>query len=201
MIWETKATSACLQALDKPKETSQDAIPDHTVALSKVIDVLQGTFSNSVSSEMRAVGHRVVHGGPKFHKASVVNPQVLAAIKEVSSLAPLHNPPNLMGIEAASKVFSCPQVAVFDTAFHMTMPPSSFMYALPYEIYEVIPQLPTSQPTDRPNILPSFVIKRFFAAIAGTSPLTTQSSTRADGADASKQMAPPPAIQGRENPE
>lgn len=122
--------------MDSPKATRDEAIPDHTIALTKVIEVLRSKFSSSIADEMKAVGHRVVHGGPFFTEATVVQPEVLKAIRQVSSLAPLHNPPNLMGIEAASQVFTCPQVVVFDTAFHMTMAPSAFMYALPYHVFE-----------------------------------------------------------------
>ncbi len=88
-------------------------------------------------SEVTAIGHRVVHGGETFHDAALVNDDVVKAIRDCISLAPLHNPPNLTGIEACRKAFpSVPNVAVFDTAFHHSMPPSSFLYAIPYEFYK-----------------------------------------------------------------
>lgn len=79
------------------------------------------------------MGHRVVHGGAKYNTAVVVDDDVSKAIQEAAELAPLHNPPNLSGIQAASSLFHCPHVAVFDTAFHMTMPERAYMYALPYK--------------------------------------------------------------------
>ena len=104
--------------------------PDHTVAVERVL--------KSVSREdIRAVGHRVVHGGEKFKKSARVTPELIKAVEEVAELAPLHNPPNLAGIRAAQKLLpGVPHVAVFDTAFHQTMEPAAFVYPLPYEWYE-----------------------------------------------------------------
>jgi acetate kinase len=88
-------------------------------------------------SEISAVGHRVVHGGEKFSKSVLIDDEVMAAIKENIELAPLHNPANIMGIEACRNLMpSTPMVAVFDTAFHQTMPRKAFLYAVPYETYE-----------------------------------------------------------------
>ena len=84
------------------------------------------------------MGHRVVHGGEKFSRSVRINDEVLSAIKEFADLAPLHNPHNISGIEAAQAIFpSVPQIAVFDTAFHQTMPPSAYLYAVPYEWYKM----------------------------------------------------------------
>lgn len=88
-------------------------------------------------SEIEAIGHRVVHGGERFHQSMLINDNLKAAIKELSVLAPLHNPANLMGIEASEKILpGVPNIAVFDTAFHQSMPKKTYLYALPYERYE-----------------------------------------------------------------
>jgi len=88
-------------------------------------------------NQLGAIGHRVVHGGEEFHSSILINDKVIAKIKELSSLAPLHNPANLEGILVAKeKISNLPQIAVFDTAFHFHMPKEAFMYALPYEMYE-----------------------------------------------------------------
>ena len=87
--------------------------------------------------EIDAVGHRVVHGGEKFADSVLITPAVMEALEECCALAPLHNPPNIQGIEACQAIMpNVPQVAVFDTAFHQTMPKEAYMYALPYEYYE-----------------------------------------------------------------
>ena len=89
-------------------------------------------------SEINTIGHRVVHGGEKFKESCLITDEVIKTIRELSPLAPLHNPAGILGIEAARKVFGpdIPMVAVFDTAFHSTMPPKAYMYAIPYEYYE-----------------------------------------------------------------
>ncbi|RLG00962.1 MAG: acetate kinase, partial [Candidatus Wolframiiraptor sp.] len=88
-------------------------------------------------SEVSAVGHRVVHGGSVFVKPTLITEEVIKKLKEYSYLAPLHNPHNVAGIEAAKKIFpNVPQIAVFDTAFHQTLPEKAYMYPLPYEFYE-----------------------------------------------------------------
>ena len=121
------------------KNVSEKAMPTHTEAIQFVIDALTDADTGVVKSldEIGAVGHRVVHGGEKFAKSVVVTPEVKAAIAECNDLAPLHNPANLIGIEACEGLMpGTPQVVVFDTAFHQTMPEKAYMYGLPYEYYE-----------------------------------------------------------------
>ena len=121
------------------KNVSEKAMPTHTEAIQFVIDALTDADTGVVKSldEIGAVGHRVVHGGEKFAKSVVVTPEVKAAIAECNDLAPLHNPTNLIGIEACESLMpGTPQVVVFDTAFHQTMPEKAYMYGLPYEYYE-----------------------------------------------------------------
>ena len=121
------------------KNVSEKAMTTHTEAIQFVIDALTDADTGVVKSldEIGAVGHRVVHGGEKFAKSVVVTPEVKAAIAECNDLAPLHNPANLIGIEACESLMpSTPQVVVFDTAFHQTMPEKAYMYGLPYEYYE-----------------------------------------------------------------
>ena len=121
------------------KNVSEKAMPTHTEAIQFVIDALTDADTGGVKSldEIGAVGHRVVHGGEKFAKSVVVTPEVKAAIAECNDLAPLHNPANLIGIEACESLMpGTPQVVVFDTAFHQTMPEKAYMYGLPYEYYE-----------------------------------------------------------------
>jgi acetate kinase len=113
--------------------------PDHQVAIHLIIKILSDKTYGVVSSmeQISAVGHRVVHGGEKFTCSMRIDDAVLAAIKEVQHLAPLHNPPNIAGIEAAQAVLpDVPHIAIFDTAFHQTMPKHSYTYAVPYEWYE-----------------------------------------------------------------
>ena len=121
------------------ENVSEKAMPTHTEAIQFVIDALTDADTGVVKSldEIGAVGHRVVHGGEKFAKSVVVTPEVKAAIAECNDLAPLHNPANLIGIEACESLMpGTPQVVVFDTAFHQTMPEKAYMYGLPYEYYE-----------------------------------------------------------------
>lgn len=118
-------------------EIRQD-MPDHVAAIKMVLDALVSPQHGVVSGmhEIAAVGHRVVHGGESFAGSVLINAEVMEAIRENIDLAPLHNPANIMGIEACTAVMpNTPQVAVFDTAFHQTMPARAFMYALPYEAY------------------------------------------------------------------
>ena len=127
------------QPAGKDKIKSTPAMPDHKTAIGIVIDQLTDKENGVVESldEIGAVGHRVVHGGEKFAKSVVVTPEVKAAIAECNDLAPLHNPANLIGIEACESLMpGTPQVVVFDTAFHQTMPEKAYMYGLPYEYYE-----------------------------------------------------------------
>ena len=121
------------------KAVSEKAMPTHTEAIQFVIDALTDEKTGVVNSldEIGAVGHRVVHGGEKFTKSVVITDEVKAAIEECSDLAPLHNPANLIGINACQSLMpKTPMVAVFDTAFHQTMPEKAYMYGLPYEYYD-----------------------------------------------------------------
>ena len=116
-----------------------EAVPDHTTGMRLAVDLLtdreQGVIADR--SEIGAVGHRVVHGGEDFHRPTVIDGAVMAAIEKNIPLAPLHNPANIDGIRVAQELFAgVPQVAVFDTAFHQTIPPHAYHYALPYELYE-----------------------------------------------------------------
>lgn len=113
-------------------------MPDHSVAFSYVLNALTEAGSGAIGdlSEISAVGHRVVHGGEKFSESVLITDEVIEAIAEYAVLAPLHNPPNLTGIQASKRAMpTTPQVAVFDTAFHQTMPDYAFLYALPYRLY------------------------------------------------------------------
>ncbi len=122
----------------KPVFDQDVALPTHTEAIAAVLDKLTSAEYGVVASmdEIGAVGHRVVHGGEKFAQSVVIDDAVLAAIEECVPLAPLHNPANITGINACKAVMGdVPQVAVFDTAFHQTMPGKAYMYAIPYEYY------------------------------------------------------------------
>ncbi|MBD5148026.1 MAG: acetate kinase [Oscillibacter sp.] len=115
------------------------AMPTHSEAIQAVLDALVDPKNGVIGSmaEIGAVGHRVVHGGEAFNKSVLITDEVLKAIEDCIPLAPLHNPANLTGIRACQKVMpGVPMVAVFDTAFHQTMPPKAYMYALPYAYYE-----------------------------------------------------------------
>ena len=115
------------------------AMPTHAEAIQSVLDALTSPEHGVISSmkEIDAVGHRVVHGGEKFAASALITDEVMAAIEECIPLAPLHNPANITGIKACQSVMpGVPMVAVFDTSFHQTMPPKSYIYALPYEYYE-----------------------------------------------------------------
>jgi len=120
---------------EKNKETLD--IPDHAFAVKTLLEKLTGLGIIQSLDEIEGIGHRVVHGGEKFNDSVLITDDVLAGIEEVSELAPLHNPANVVGIKAFKEVLpNVPAVAVFDTAFHQTMPESSFLYSLPYEYYE-----------------------------------------------------------------
>ena len=115
------------------------AMPTHSEAIQTVLNALVDKDNGVIGSmaEIDAVGHRVVHGGEKFAKSVLITDEVMAAIEECNPLAPLHNPANIIGIKACQKLMpGTPMVAVFDTAFHQTMPPVAYTYALPYEYYE-----------------------------------------------------------------
>ena len=113
-------------------------INDHVGAIKSILDNLTSKEYGCIKDfkEIDAVGHRVVHGGEKFNKSVLINDEVIAKIKECYGIAPLHNPVNMAGIDAINEVLpEVPQVGVFDTAFHQTMPAKSYMYALPYKYY------------------------------------------------------------------
>lgn len=120
------------------KEKNMTPMPDHTEAIRLVLEALTNPATGVVKSleEIGAVGHRVVHGGEKFARSVVIDDEVMKAIEECNDLAPLHNPANLIGINACRALMpNTPMVAVFDTAFHQTMPEEAYMYGLPYEYY------------------------------------------------------------------
>ena len=121
------------------KEVTEAAMPTHKQAIQLVLDALVNPTSGAIAdlSAIDAVGHRVVHGGEKFATSTVLTDEVIAVIEECNDLAPLHNPANLIGIRACQELMpNVPMVAVFDTAFHQTMPDVAYTYALPYEYYE-----------------------------------------------------------------
>ena len=121
------------------KETKVTPMPDHTEAIRLVLEALTNPKTGVVKSldEIDAVGHRIVHGGEKFAQSTVIDDEVMKAIEECNDLAPLHNPANLIGINACKKLMpTTPMVAVFDTSFHQTMPEEAYMYGLPYEYYK-----------------------------------------------------------------
>ena len=118
------------------KEVAQ-SIPDHKVAVKLVLDILTESGVIKSMSEIDAVGHRVVHGGEEFAASTVITDDVMKALEKCSAFAPLHNPANIIGINACAEIMpGVPQVAVFDTAFHQTMPAQAYMYGLPYELYK-----------------------------------------------------------------
>ena len=121
------------------KEVTDAAMPTHKQAIQMVLDALVNPTTGAIASlaEVDAVGHRVVHGGEKFTSSALVTDEVLAAIEECNDLAPLHNPANLIGINACKELMpNVPMVTVYDTAFHQTMPEKAYLYGLPYEYYE-----------------------------------------------------------------
>ena len=121
------------------KVSIETSMPNHDVAIRIILDNLTSAKYGCIKdyNEIEAVGHRVVHGGEKFNSSVLITDEVIAKVKECYDLAPLHNPVNIAGIEAISSILpDVPQVGVFDTAFHQTMPDYAYMYALPYEAYE-----------------------------------------------------------------
>ena len=124
---------------DGEKETIYVSMPTAKEAVKNILDLLTDPKNGVVKNldEIEAVGHRVVHGMEDFSESVIITPDVIKKVKEAYSVAPLHNPANVTGIEAVESLIpNVPQVAVFDTAFHQTMPAKAFMYALPYELYE-----------------------------------------------------------------
>jgi acetate kinase len=129
-----------LESADRQPSTRVATIRDHAAAVEYVVAWLVGDESGvpiSSVAEIQAVGHRVVHGGERFAHSTLVDDEVWRAIEGLIELAPLHNPHNLRGIAAARAVFGpgVPQVAVFDTAFHQTLPEVAYLYAIPYQLY------------------------------------------------------------------
>ena len=124
---------------DGTKKTIEKPMPEHTVGVELILNTLISPEYGCISDmhEIDAVGHRLVHGGEKFNSSVLITPDVIKKMEECSDLAPLHNPANLKGVAAITKILpDVPQVGVFDTAFHQTMPAHSYMYPLPYEYYE-----------------------------------------------------------------
>ena len=121
------------------KVTIPASMPNHKIAIHIILDNLTSEKYGCIKhfDEIDAVGHRLVHGGEKFNKSVLITDEVIAKVKECYDLAPLHNPVNIAGVEAISEILpEVPQVGVFDTAFHQTMPDYAYMYALPFEAYE-----------------------------------------------------------------
>ena len=121
------------------KKEFKQSIPDHKVAVKLVLDILTDAECGVIKSmdAIDAVGHRVVHGGEEFAASTLITDEVMKALEKCSAMAPLHNPPNIIGINACKAIMpGVPQVGVFDTAFHQTMPAKAFMYGLPYELYK-----------------------------------------------------------------
>ncbi|RHY70748.1 hypothetical protein DYB30_009068 [Aphanomyces astaci] len=114
------------------------SLPDHKTALSYVIDLLTDSTHGGLKhkNEIHGIGHRVVHGGEAFHDHSLITPAVIKALEDNVDIAPLHNPANILGIQVAHELFDCQHVAVFDTAFHSTLPPAAYLYGLPYSLYQ-----------------------------------------------------------------
>lgn len=141
-IGEEEGVIKCEFHPDSEKEhvvKQATAIPDHTSGMRLAVDILSDEDHGVIKdrSDIEAVGHRVVHGGEDFHEPIVISEEVMKAIENNVPLAPLHNPANIDGIKVAQELFSTvPQVAVFDTAFHQSIPPHAYHYALPYELYE-----------------------------------------------------------------
>ncbi|TLD89109.1 acetate kinase [Helicobacter sp. MIT 05-5294] len=121
------------------KTTTNVAMKDHEVAIQLVLEALVNPNDGIIKSleEIKAIGHRIVHGGEHFTHSALINEEVISHIEECSDLAPLHNPAHLLGIKACKHLMpKTPMVAVFDTAFHQSMPPHAYIYGLPYEYYE-----------------------------------------------------------------
>jgi len=132
--------SFCVHEVNqKDKITLKHNCPTHKEAIKLIMDTLTHPEYGAIEdlSVISAIGHRVVHGGEKFSKSVIINQEVLKTFKEIAGLAPLHNPPNIMGIEAAMELLpNIPHMAIMDTAWHQTMPPYVYTYAVPYEWYE-----------------------------------------------------------------
>jgi len=128
-----------LKRQDGVKVTLKGEVLEHQIAIEYILGVLTSEKHGSISTleEINAVGHRIVHGGEKFNASMLIDEEVISMIEECIDMAPLHNPPNLAGIRAINELLpEVPQVAVFDTAFHQTMPDFAYMYAIPYSLYK-----------------------------------------------------------------
>ncbi len=126
-------------SINGEKYEVKEPVADHSAGLRLIIDALTNTSKGGLADigEIGAVGHRVVHGGEVFSATAMIDDDVMQALRDHIELAPLHNPPNIMGIEVAKEVLpNVPQVGVFDTSFHQSIPKHAFMYAVPYELYE-----------------------------------------------------------------
>ena len=128
------------KAADGRVYKAETAMPTHSEAFQAVVYAMTKSEAKVIDSldEVTAIGHRIVHGAEEFNKSALITDEMIAKVRECSVMAPLHNPANILGIEACTKTFGdkIPQVGVFDTSFHQTMPATSYIYALPYEYYE-----------------------------------------------------------------
>ena len=121
------------------KDVTEAPMPTHKEAIQMVLDTITNEKTGAIKSlkEVDAIGHRVVHGGEKFASSAVITDEMIKAVEECNDLAPLHNPANLIGIRVCSELMpGVPQVGVFDTAFHQTMPPKAYLYGLPLDYYK-----------------------------------------------------------------
>lgn len=127
------------ETIGKEKYVLKTPMDEHNIAIGHVMDALTDPEHGAIKDlkEIKAVGHRVVHAGEKYANSVIISDDVIAALEECAELAPLHNPPNLAGVRACQKLMpGVPMVGVFDTAFHQTMRPEAYLYAIPYEMYE-----------------------------------------------------------------
>jgi acetate kinase len=125
------------QSPEGTQEQQQIALPDHHAALQALCAALHNQGPAKTAASIGGVGHRVVHGGETFDRSVLIDEDVLAALRRLAELAPLHNPPNIMGIEVCREMMpEVPNVAVFDTALHQTMPPKAYLYGLPMQLYK-----------------------------------------------------------------
>ena len=127
------------QKAGNDKEITEASMPTHKEAIQMVLDALTNEKTGAIKSlaEVNAIGHRIVHGGEKFASSAIITDEMIKAVEECNDLAPLHNPANLIGIRVCSELMpNVPQVGVFDTAFHQTMPAKAYLYGLPIEYYK-----------------------------------------------------------------
>ena len=127
------------QKAGNDKEITEASMPTHKEAIQMVLEALTNEKTGAIKSlaEVNAIGHRIVHGGEKFASSAIITDEMIKAVEECNDLAPLHNPANLIGINVCSELMpGVPQVAVFDTAFHQTMPAKAYLYGLPIEYYK-----------------------------------------------------------------